>query len=75
MNVRQKIEKQLDLMHTIRQKTNINIVTCGSCGAVNLHELDAEDIECTYCDLKSDPCDFPDFLYTGMELSEEFGSD
>jgi hypothetical protein len=72
MKLREKIEKQLDLMHTIRQKANINIVTCGKCGAVNLHSLDDEEIQCAYCDFKSDPCDFPDYLYTGMELSAEF---
>lgn len=30
------------------------------------------DITCPYCDFTSEPCDFPDFLYSGMENSAEF---
>jgi hypothetical protein len=31
--------------------------------------LEDYDIICPYCDLTSEPCDFPDFLYEGMEHS------
>lgn len=68
----EKLIEQQELMDEIRKLANINIVTCGSCGSVLLHRRDDEEVECPYCELKSDPCDFPDYYYTGMEFSEEF---
>ena len=61
----EKRAEQLKLQQEIIEKTNINIVTCGNCGGTVLHriETDLEEIECCYCDLKSDPCDFPDLNY------------
>jgi hypothetical protein len=66
---------QLELMEEIRDKANINIVTCGSCGTVVLHERvafdgtnDEEiDIQCYDCGFKSEPCDFPDLFYRGWD--------
>lgn len=51
---------QLELKNEILEATNINIVTCGNCGNVVLHKLNATEIECTNCGYKSEPCDFPD---------------
>ena len=57
-------QEQLLLMEEIRNKTNINIVTCGSCGTVILHEmLKEDDIVCFDCGIESDQCDFPDLIY------------
>ncbi len=55
--------QQCDLAQIIIKKANINIVTCGSCGDVMLHERDLEEIKCPYCDFTSEPCDFPDFFH------------
>lgn len=77
----EKILKQIELQNRIVLLADVNLVNCGSCGDVMLHEvvnitdeMEEEDyaIECPYCDFKSEPCDFPDFFYDGMELSEEF---
>lgn len=72
--IKEKVVEQLQLQDEMRRLTNINIVNCGSCGSVLLHRIsdDADDIDCPYCDFTSEPCDFPDFLYSGMELQEVF---
>lgn len=62
---------QIALQEKIQQ-AGVNIVTCGNCGSVLLHETPAESIQCPHCGLNSDPCDFPDLWYTGIELSAEF---
>ena len=71
----EKVLEQIALMEVIRDKANINIVACGNCGDILLHKLEDEEIECPHCDFKSDPCDFPDYLYVGMEIPEEFKID
>ncbi len=79
---REKVIEQIKLQEEIQSLANINIVNCGNCGAVVLHrrivmdvdnwEEGVDDIVCPYCDFTSEPCDFPDFLYYGMENSAEF---
>jgi len=54
------------------QQAGVNIVTCGNCGSILLHETPTDSIHCPHCGLKSDPCDFPDYWYTGLEMSAEF---
>lgn len=75
MTTREKILEQIELQEEI-QSNGINLVTCGSCGGVLLHRTTSihEDIDivCPYCDFTSEPCDFPDYFYTGLENSEEF---
>jgi ribosomal protein S27E len=69
---KQKILKQIELQEKIQQ-AGFNIVNCGNCGSVVLHECNEEDdIDCLYCDEILAKSDCPDFLYTGLELSEEF---
>jgi hypothetical protein len=64
---------QLALMDDIRAKANINIVTCGHCGSVILHERDLEDtITCYGCKSEMDISDCPDLFYTGIENSTIF---
>lgn len=71
--IREKILEQIALQEEVQSVAGINIVNCGDCGSVLLHKIDeSEDIVCPYCDFTSEPCDFPDFLYSGMENSEEF---
>ena len=72
--IREKVLEQIGLAEEIQEIAGINIVNCGNCGEVLLHRIteDNEDIQCPYCDFKSEPCDFPDFLYRGMETSEAF---
>lgn len=58
--------EQYELAQEIVNKTDINIVTCGDCGSVNLHRLNMgldEEITCSSCGFTSEPCDFPDLFY------------
>lgn len=79
--IREKVIEQIELQEEIQRLANINIVNCGSCGSTLLHRmvlftpetpLEDMDIVCPYCNFTSEPCDFPDFLYDGMENSAEF---
>ena len=78
MTKRELAQEQLDLMNVIRAKANINIVTCGNCGTILLHEMelisdgefislkdDDNSIECYDCKTKMDLCDCPDLWYDG----------
>ena len=82
--IREKVLEQIALQEEIQRVAGINIVNCGNCGEILLHRIvpmvtmvmgtpiEEYDIQCPYCDFQSEPCDFPDFLYSGMEFSEEF---
>ncbi len=67
----EKILEQISLMEVIRDKANINIVTCGNCGSVMLHESEDEEIECPYCSFNSEPCDFPDLIHAHMQVVDQ----
>ncbi len=68
----EKILEQIELQNKI-QSAGFNIVNCGNCGSVVLHECNDEDsIDCPYCDETMSKSDCPDFLYDGLELSNEF---
>jgi predicted RNA-binding Zn-ribbon protein involved in translation (DUF1610 family) len=56
------LKKQYDLSQEIVNNAKINIVTCGNCGSVILHRIEAEEIQCYDCGFKSEPCDFPDLF-------------
>lgn len=43
--------------------TFLNVVTCGECGEVFGHKLNAETLTCPYCEFQADICDFPDLYY------------
>jgi DNA-directed RNA polymerase subunit RPC12/RpoP len=79
--IREKVLEQIDLQEELQRVAGINIVNCGSCGSTLLHRIvpmamdtpiEEYDITCPYCNFTSEPCDFPDFLYSGMENSAEF---
>jgi DNA-directed RNA polymerase subunit RPC12/RpoP len=81
MTIKEKMLEQIDLVEELQSVAGINIVNCGNCGSVLLHRItplamdtpiEDYDITCPYCGFTSEPCDFPDFLYQGMESSAEF---
>lgn len=69
---KEKILKQIQLQNAIQNKANVNIVTCGHCGSIVLHDLSATEIDCPYCDTIMDTCDCPDYLYNGMENNDVY---
>lgn len=48
------------------QKSGLNLVTCGNCGCVIIHETKNEYIDCPDCLSKLENCDCPDIYFTGM---------
>jgi hypothetical protein len=72
MTKRDKVLQQIKLQEKIQRLADINIVTCGHCGSVVLHDMDAEEIDCPYCDRVMDICDCPDYLYANIENNSEF---
>lgn len=71
---RELVIEQLSLMDEIVGQANVNIVTCGHCGTVNLHKVkpisaNPQLITCYECKHELDVCDCPDLFYTGMENS------
>ena len=67
-----KILKQIELQNKIKKLAKVNIVTCGNCGSIVLHELDDTEIDCPYCNRIMDVSDCPDYLYDGMENNEVY---
>lgn len=62
--------KQIELIEAI-QDNGINLVTCGNCGAVQLIETNIEEVNCYYCGMSGEQCDYPDFFHHGMTLTTE----
>lgn len=61
------VNKQIELVNKIIALADVNLVTCGNCGEVLLHDTDtfAELIQCPCCQYESEPCDFPDLWFNG----------
>lgn len=62
--------KQIELQEKM-QSLGLNLVTCGNCGHVLLHETKNDTIDC-FCGLEMATCDCPDYWYRGMEDSEVY---
>lgn len=73
---RELAQEQLDLMDDIRAKANINMVTCGNCGTILLHEMkqlnEDNTIVCFGCKREMDLSDCPDYWYEGCIENREF---
>jgi hypothetical protein len=54
------------------QGAGFNLVDCGNCGSTFLHRTAHDEVECPFCDYRSEPCDFPDHFHTGFCDSAEF---
>ena len=69
---RELAEKQIELQNRVIALANINIVTCGNCGSVLLHERNDELITCACCKHELDQSDCPDLWYEGCQNNSEF---
>lgn len=63
-------EKQIQLQERM-QENGMNLVTCGNCGTVIIHDLKSDDVECHECNGTYDSSDCPDIFYVGMQIPEE----
>jgi hypothetical protein len=70
METRKLVKKQIELQNKVVRLANVNIVTCGSCGTVLLHERNDQPIECYHCGAVLEQCDCPDLWYNGMDYYE-----
>jgi hypothetical protein len=66
MTKREWAIKQIEFQERIQAIAKINIVTCGSCGNVMFHEINDTNLLCE-CGFESEPSDFPDLWYSGLE--------
>jgi len=64
------VRKQIELQNRVIELANVNIVTCGNCGTVLLHERNDQLINCACCDAVLEQCDCPDLWYNGMDYYE-----
>lgn len=69
MNKQDVILNQIELQEKI-QSVGFNVVECGHCGTVLIHELGEYKIHC-FCGEKS-LSDCPDLYYSGLENNKEF---
>lgn len=69
MNKQEVILHQINLQEKL-QSAGFNVVECGNCGTVLLHETEEESIHC-FCGEMS-LCDCPDLFYSGQENNKEF---
>jgi ribosomal protein S27E len=67
--------EQIELQYKIQALANVNIVTCGNCGTVLLHERNEDDIECFSCGSVMAQSDCPDFWYEGCQDNAEFNDE
>jgi hypothetical protein len=64
--------KQIELQNRVLALASINIVTCGNCGSVLLHDRMDDEIECACCKSVMDLSDCPDLWYEGCQNNSEF---
>ena len=64
-------EKQIDMIETI-QYQGYNIVSCGNCGGVFIHDMNDEFFPCPHCLMCMDACDCSDLFYKEMKWMEAF---
>ena len=64
--------RQIELQEKI-QASGFNVVTCGHCGGVMLHETKDESLDCL-CGSTMDLSDCPDYWYRGVENNYEFNN-
>ena len=69
---RELAEKQIELQNRVNAVASINIVTCGNCGSVLLHDRMDSEIECACCKSVMDLSDCPDLWYEGCQNNSEF---
>jgi len=74
--IRELAKQQLDLMEEIRYLANINMVTCGNCGTILLHDMkpfnEDNKITCFGCKSEMELSDCPDYWYEGCIENSEF---
>ncbi len=71
MKTKKEIAENQIKIQKCMQFAGFNVVTCGNCGTVLLHEIEDESIDC-FCGQQMDLSDCPDFWHEGCENNPEF---
>lgn len=70
---RELVVNQIRLQERIQAQAKVNLVTCGNCGSILLHEINEEPaVKCFACMREMDTSDCPDYWYEGVQDNEEF---
>ncbi len=64
-------KQQIHNADHILDQTGLDIVTCGSCGCVNIVDVAKEVQECYSCGYTDDTSSFPSIFFNGMTISRE----
>lgn len=62
--------EQIELQEEM-QNNGLNVVSCGNCGTILLHNTGEEEIDCL-CGNTMSLSDCPDLWYSGVENNNEF---
>ena len=72
VNKKELAIKQIKLQEKM-QASGVNMVTCGQCGEVLLHDTKDETTDC-FCGQTMDLSDCPDYWFSGVENNYEFNN-
>jgi hypothetical protein len=67
---REIVLNQIELQSKMQSK-GLNLVTCGNCDSVLIHEVNQATIDC-FCGNNVHLLDCPDLYYSGLENCKEF---
>ena len=64
-------KQQIIRAQSITEQTNMNIVTCGDCGEINIINTNEDTHHCYLCEYEGEGGDFPDLFYNGMSIERD----
>ena len=64
-------KQQIIRAQSIIEQTNMNIVTCGDCGEINIINTNEETHHCYLCEYEGESSDFPDLFFNGMSIERD----
>ena len=67
-NINEKILEQIRLQEKIQKIAKVNLLTCGNCGAILLHDTKKNQVDCYVCENMIDAHDCSDYWYKGLEI-------
>ena len=70
--VREKVIEQIRLQEKMQKLSGVNLLTCGNCGTILLHDIKENQVDCFACGNMIDQSDCPDYWYNGLENSDEY---
>ena len=70
--VREKVIEQIRLQEKMQKLSGVNLLTCGNCGTILLHDIKENQVDCFACGNMIDSQDCADYWYSGLENSDEY---